>query len=112
MITFRKLMIALLALSGAVLAQPSFAQDTYDTVNYVPPEGYVPTAKVAISIALAVAAPIYSRHILESEKPYTATLENGIWIVRGSLKKDYKGGTLECRISKQTGQIVRLIHWK
>jgi hypothetical protein len=93
--------------------RPSYSDASeLETANYIPPEGYVPNAKTAISITMIVAEPIYGRRVLQGEKPFTATLEKDVWIVRGTLKKGYKGGTLECRISKQTGQITRMIHWK
>ncbi len=85
---------------GALLAQPS----------YVPPEGFVPDAATAIKIALAVWEPIYGRKQIQSEKPFRATLHNGVWRVRGFLPPNVPGGVAEADISKKDGRILRVIH--
>lgn len=93
--------------------RPSYGDASeLETANYIPPKGYVPNAKTAIAIALLVAEPIYGQKMLMDERPFKARLESGVWIVTGTLNNADKGGTLECRISKQTGQIVRMIHFK
>ena len=60
-------------------------------------------------IAEAVLAPVYVEKHIESERPFTATLKNGVWTVTGTLRcPDGKGGTTmvcaggvaEVRISK------------
>jgi hypothetical protein len=86
-----------------------------NSVSYMPPEGYVPNAKIAVEIAEIVAEPIYGKAALEHEQPLKARLDGDVWIVSGTLPKapqggTIKGGTLECRISKHTGQILRMIH--
>ncbi len=87
-------------------------QPDANTVSYMPPEGYVPNAKIAVEIAEIVAEPIYGKAVLASEQPLEARLEGEVWIVNCTLPKGYEGGTLECRISKRTGQILRMIHGK
>ncbi len=98
-----------LVLTGANLvahaAQPAPAAPTY-----VPPDGYVPNAKIAVEIAAIVAEPIYGKDVLAHEQPLVARLEGDVWVVTGTLAKGLKGGTLECHISKRTGQILRMIH--
>lgn len=81
---------------------------------YVPAEGYVPTAEVAIKIAVAVWEPIYGAAKIAEEKPYTATLAEGVWTVEGTLpKKRYtKGGVALAEISKRDGRILRVVHGK
>ncbi len=98
----------LLTAGAAPLAHA--AQPTADTATYMPPQGYVPTARIAIEIAAIVAEPIYGKSVLAHEQPLQARLEGDVWIVTGTLPAGYKGGTLECRISKRTGQILRMIH--
>ena len=66
---------------------------------YVPAEGYVPTAEVAIKIA--------------EQEPYKATLAEGVWTVEGTLPKRYKkGGVAVAEISKRDGRILRVVHGK
>jgi hypothetical protein len=44
------------------------------------------------------------------ETIYVAKLNNGVWTVRGSLPEGYAGGVAECEISKDTGEIISLVH--
>ena len=80
--------------------------------SYKPKNGYVPDEQTAISIAVAVWIPIYGKEKIEGEKPYKATLKNGVWTVTGSLREGYVGGTAEAQISQDSGCIVRIIHYK
>jgi hypothetical protein len=61
--------------------------------DFVPKEGYVPNAEVAIKIAVAVWEPIYGAEAVAREKPYRATLKEGVWTVQGSLPRNVLGGT-------------------
>jgi hypothetical protein len=78
--------------------------------SFKPTKGYVPDEQTAISIAVAVWAPIYGRKQIESEKPYKASLKEGIWTVTGTLPEGYVGGTAIAEISQESGCIVRVIH--
>jgi hypothetical protein len=80
--------------------------------NYKPKQGYVPNKETAISIAIAVWIPIYGKNQIESEKPYSAKLDNGRWFVTGSLPKGWEGGVAEAEISKDDGKIIRISHGK
>jgi hypothetical protein len=80
--------------------------------NYMPKEGYVPNAETAIKIAVAVWEPIYGKKNIEEEKPYIASLKDGIWTVTGTLPEGSKGGTAIAEISKGSGCILRVIHEK
>jgi len=80
--------------------------------TFKPAEGYVPDAETAIAIAVAVWNPIYGKEKILGEKPYRASLENGVWTVRGSLPRGRVGGVAEVDISKDDGRILRLIHGK
>jgi NTF2 fold immunity protein len=79
--------------------------------SYTPKEGYVPTADTAVKIAEAVWLPIYGESI-QKKKPFTARLENGVWIVEGTLPKDTMGGVPIIEISKKDGKILRVSHGK
>ncbi|MCX5849870.1 MAG: NTF2 fold immunity protein [Deltaproteobacteria bacterium] len=81
--------------------------------NYKPASGYVPDEETAIKIAVAVWTPIYGKEKIEKEKPFKATLKDGIWYVNGSLPKEWNvGGVAEAEISKDDGRIIRVSHGK
>ncbi len=82
-----------------------------------PEAGYVPDAETAIAIAVAVWNPTYGKEEIESEKPYTATLSNGVWTVEGTLPTGtsggiVKGGVAVADIAKDDGRILRITHGK
>ena len=72
---------------------------------------YVPNSETAIKIAEAVWHPIYGDKINDS-KPYTAVLENNVWIVDGTLPEGMKGGTPHIEIQKKDGKILGVSHGK
>lgn len=78
--------------------------------RYQPPEGFVPDEKAAIRIAQAVWEPIYGADHISREKPFSAKLQNGIWLVEGSLPKPMPGGVALAEIDKKTGRIIRVSH--
>ena len=92
--------------------------------NYIPPKGYVPDAKSAIRIALAVWEPIYGKEEIQGQAPYKAKLNDGIWTVTGSLLEDQAiidengqelvivavGEVALIEIVKDTGCILRVTH--
>src|SRR5690242_13145116 len=58
-----------------------------------PAQGFVPDAKTAIKIAVAVWEPIYGEKQIAKEKPYRAKLlTNAVWKVEGSLPEGWNGG--------------------
>lgn len=81
--------------------------------NYKPLQGYVPDAATAIKIAVAVWGPIHGQAQISQQKPYTAVLVSGIWIVEGTLPKQYTvGGVAVAEIAKDDGRILRVSHGK
>ncbi len=80
--------------------------------GYVPDDGFVPSKEVAIKIAVAVWEPIYGAEKIAKEKPYRATLADGVWTVEGSLSKGSNGGVALARIAKKDGRILRVTHGK
>ncbi|MBZ5663186.1 MAG: YbbC/YhhH family protein [Acidobacteriia bacterium] len=89
--------------------------------GYKPTSGYVPDSRTAVRIAEAVLIPVYGERQIEAERPFTASLKNGIWTVTGTLRcPDGKGGTTtscdggvaEVRISKNDAQIIYMLHGK
>ncbi len=80
--------------------------------SFKPEQGYVPDEKTAIAIALAVWSPIYGDEEIKSEKPFKASLTNGVWHVVGTLPKYTEGGVAEAEISKDDARILRISHGK
>lgn len=80
--------------------------------SYVPPKGFVPDEKTAIRIAEAIWSAIYGEDKIQSEKPFVASLKNGVWTVHGSLPKDWVGGVAIAEISRSDGRILRVSHGK
>lgn len=87
-------------------------QNNSNQSTYKPKNGYVPDEQTAISIAVAVWIPIYGKEHIESEKPYKATLKEGIWTVTGTLPEGFDGGTAEAEISQESGCVLRIIHYQ
>ena len=64
----------------------------------------------AIRIAVAVWEPIYGEQQIAKQKPYKATLTNGVWTVEGSLPGAMVGGVAVAEIMKEDGRILRVSH--
>ena len=82
-----------------------------------PPEGgYVPDADTAIKIAVVVWSRIYGEREIAGEKPYRATLKDGVWTVQGSMPEEVSekptalGGVAYAEIAKADGRILRVGH--
>jgi hypothetical protein len=96
-------LLSLVLFHGSVRAQDTFA----------PKNGFVPDSTTAIKIAVAVWSPIYGEAQIADEKPYHATLKDGVWTVTGSLHPAYSvGGVAFAEISQKDGKILRVIHGK
>ena len=80
--------------------------------SFKPSAGYVPDEQTAIAIAVAAWIPIYGKAQIESEKPYGATLKDGVWTVTGTLPPGYDGGTAVAEIAQTDGRILRVIHYQ
>ena len=102
------LILIIVLISTSVLAQEG-------EHSYTPKNGFVPDSKTAIAIAIAVLSPIYGRDTIEKERPFKATLENGVWFVEGSLPWAWLGavgGVAEAEISQKDTRILRVSHSK
>jgi hypothetical protein len=79
-------------------------------------EGSVPDAETAVKIAEAALIPVYGEKKIVSERPFKAALQGDVWIVDGTLHcGDHPhcvGGTAHVEIAKQSGQILRMTHFK
>lgn len=80
--------------------------------QYVPKDGFIPDKETAVKVAEAVWLPIYGSTIYNS-RPFKATLSDStVWIVEGTLKKNYKGGVPYLEIQKADGKILKVNHSK
>lgn len=78
--------------------------------SYVPTGGFISDSSVAIAIAEAVLVPIYGRANIERQRPFAASLADGVWTVMGHLSENMRGGVALVQISKQDGRILRVSH--
>ena len=91
--------------------QPTCRPTPAVLINQAPRDGFVPDATTAIKIAAAVWVPIYGKDVLD-EKPFKATLKDGIWTVIGSLPPNAVGGVAEAHLCKSDASIVYIAHGK
>jgi len=71
---------------------------------------YVPDSATAVKIAEAVWLPIYGERIFE-QKPYEVTLQDSIWIVRGTIPYGERlEGTAYIEIQKSDCKILEVNH--
>lgn len=101
--------IFLLCLLGGITVSTVVGDDKH---SYKPQGGFVPDAATAIHIAEAVLTPVYGEEKIKSERPFKATLREGVWTVEGSLPEGWLGGVAVVEISKKDGCILRMSHGK
>lgn len=101
----------LTAVTILALAAIAFAADATKH-SAKPKDGFVPDAKTATTIAVAVWEPIYGVDQISKQKPYRALLTNGIWIVEGTFHGSGFGGVAIAEIAKDDGRIIRVSHGK
>jgi len=87
-------------------------------------EDLVPDAATALKIAEPALIKTYGKRQIEDQRPLTATLENGIWIVSGTLcctdrsgnrtcgQHMCVGGTAVLKLRQRDGKILSIIHYK
>jgi hypothetical protein len=92
------LLCAIFCLSSNVMA---------DNHSYVPDAGFVPDERTATQIAEAVLTPIYGAEAVKQERPFTASLKDGVWTVVGSLPRGAVGGVSLVEIASKDGRIPR-----
>ena len=80
--------------------------------KFVPDKGFISDAVTAIRVAEAILAPIYGEEKINSEKPFSASLQNSVWIIRGHLPEGLKGGVAEIEISQNNACVLRVSHGK
>jgi hypothetical protein len=88
-----------------------------------PKRDYVPNSETAAAVGEAVLIPVYGKNLVESERPYKATLKGDVWTVTGTLYcangkpqsdtlPSCDGGVAVVRISKQDAHIIGMTHYK
>ena len=92
------------------IASSSKPQNNSQIASFRPKNGYVPDAQTAIAVAIAACTPIYGRNRIESEKPFRATLKNGVWTVTGTLPEGFDLGTAIAELAQDDGRVLRVIH--
>ena len=102
--------VALLASLVSVLSCSS----VNPRANWVPDNGFVPDGQTAIRVAEAVWIPIYGEKAIAAERPFRAKLEDGVWLVTGSVYCTRGvlcfGGTALAWISKRDGKVLKVTH--
>ena len=98
------------------IAASVFAQQTTDHRSPV----VVPDETTAVKIAEKALTKIYGKGQIQSERPFTAKLTEGIWHVRGTLYcKDQRGkvianacvgGVAMADIRQSDGRVLRTVH--
>lgn len=78
--------------------------------SFAPKNGFVPDQVTAVRIAEAILIPIYGEGQIKSERPFKATLRNGVWTVTGTLPPQFTGGTAMVRLAKADGRVFFVIH--
>jgi NTF2 fold immunity protein len=94
-------LVVILMLTSPVLAQAP-----------APKNGFIPDEATAIRVAEAILDPIYGEKQILTERPFHASLNDGIWTVSGSLPQGWDGGVATIRIDKKTGTVISYIHGK
>lgn len=104
------------ALFVSLLANRSLlaCRSPQDRPGYSPKAGFVPDEKTALAVAKAVLTPVYGEKVLQSEEPFTASLDGDTWFVLGHMPGGpyVNGGVAELKISKSKGCILWMYHGK
>jgi|SRR5215471_15541193 len=110
----RLIIVALILVVGFGGAYSQELRETKE-LSVKPKDGLVPNAETAVKIAEAVLIPVYGEKKISEERPFKATRHEDIWRVAGTLNcgsPNCEGGTAVVRISKTTGEILFVGHYK
>lgn len=78
-----------------------------------PEEVAVQDEKTAIALAVARWESLYGKEPIADQKPFKATLKEGVWHVTGNAAAvPAKGGVAEADIRQRDGEILRITHGK
>jgi hypothetical protein len=95
----------------------AYSQESQETKEHSlkPKDGFVPNAATAVKVAEAVLIPIYGQAQINQERPFKAELTGDVWRIAGTLNcgtPECEGGTAVVKISKTTGEILFVTHYK
>ena len=91
----------------------SLSLSEYSSVHgFMPEDGLIPTAELAIQVAELVLKNIYGSENIEEQPPFFINLKNDIWIIEGNLDDGYYEGVAHIEIRKNNGEILKVIHGK
>ena len=101
-----------------VVTLPAFGQAKPDATAPVK----IPDSATAVRVAEQALSKIYGGEKIESEKPFTASLSDGVWHVQGTLyckdengnviRNACDGGVAMADIRRSNGRVVRTGHGK
>ncbi len=107
--------VALLILGAGAAAHAASGPDVVPAIDQnARPLRAVTNEKTAVLIAEAVLAPIYGDDAVRSERPFHASLSDGVWNVDGTLScaPACLGGTAHVSIAQRDGRILTIFHGK
>jgi NTF2 fold immunity protein len=87
------------------------SQNNLSANSLKPKRGYVPDETTAIAIAKAVWTPVFGQDQIEAQKPITAKLQDGVWVVQGHNPVPYPECTFVAEISQDDGRILEVFFY-
>jgi hypothetical protein len=102
----------------SLLAVATTYAQTPQSPSFRPKEVFVPDAETAVKVGEAVLIPVYGKKQILDERPLKVTLIRDVWTVEGTVPCDgpasehCKGGAALVKISKTSGQILFMMHYK
>jgi hypothetical protein len=102
--------LAVMLATALAIAAPVATTNATGTFVRVPPDGFVPDADTAEKISEVILVRFFGETETNMEKPLTVTLEDGVWIVKGTMPPNLLGGIAELHISKKDGAILFMSH--
>lgn len=92
------------------LHQDSRCAETVNLYGHEPDDGVVSSESIAVDVAYAYLKAIYpdDRYL----RPMRARLNNGVWVVNGSLPKHMLGGVAGISLCQSNGRVLEITHGK
>lgn len=76
-----------------------------------PPGGVIPDPETAFNVAYAILSAAFEESSIKEQLPFLINEVDGVWVIRGAMLGGNRiGGTAEIAISKNTGEVVYLLH--
>lgn len=108
----------IIAISVVAAVMTIAYSQTQQAPSVRPKEGFVPNAETAVKVGEAVLMPVYGEGKILGERPFGAALQGDVWTVQGTLRCGgppgtlCHGGTAVVKISKTSGEILFMTHYK